>query len=38
MKGKMLGVGKYGNVYVVRDKQTGLLFAMKSILKRTILA
>jgi aurora kinase len=36
MKGKMLGVGKYGNVYAVRDKGSGALFAMKSILKKTV--
>ena len=37
MKGKMLGVGKYGNVYAVRDKYNGMVYAMKSILKKTIL-
>jgi serine/threonine protein kinase len=31
--GKLLGQGKYGNVYVVREKSTGFICAMKVLVK-----
>lgn len=33
---KLLGKGKYGNVYLVYDKITGFIMALKSISKKII--
>ena len=33
---RMLGKGKYGNVYLVCDKVTGFMMALKSISKKII--